>query len=90
MEKIKTKLRRSSDSALFHDSRGDVRIIIKILNEVIDKVNEIIEEINNQKQICNNNEPFEEVDKADITDKIVKNMFDKIMENLNNQPKEVE
>lgn len=43
MEKLKSRLKQTTDSVLFHDSRGDARIPMNI-NELYDKLNELIEE----------------------------------------------
>jgi len=42
---IKTKIRQSDSIGIFHDSKSDIRMLAKVLNEVIDKVNEIISKI---------------------------------------------
>jgi len=44
MKKLQIKLRGSSSSGVFHDSRTDAKIIRDVLNSVIDKVNELVEE----------------------------------------------
>lgn len=43
IKKIKKKLRPSEEGGLFHNSRGDVRRLAKVLNEVVDKVNELVD-----------------------------------------------
>jgi hypothetical protein len=43
MKKINSRLKQTTDSCLFHDSRGDIRPLMSI-NELYDKVNELIEE----------------------------------------------
>lgn len=43
---IKSKINPTSDSGIFHDSRGDVRILSQAINTIIDKQNEIIETVN--------------------------------------------
>lgn len=43
MEKLNIRLKRTTDSGLFHDSRGDARLLMNI-NELYDKLNELIEE----------------------------------------------
>lgn len=49
MDKIKLKIKKSSDSGIFHASRKDVRILGEVVNLLIDKVNELIEENNKLK-----------------------------------------
>ena len=49
MRKIErmTQVIRSSDSGgLFHDTRGDVKILAKTLNAIIEKQNELIDVVN--------------------------------------------
>lgn len=46
IKKIKTKIRQSNDTGLFHNSREDVRTITKVCNELIDKVNELTDKVN--------------------------------------------
>lgn len=50
MEKIKVKIKPSSESGIFHDSRKDVRSLAQAVNLLIDKVNELIDENNKLKQ----------------------------------------
>ena len=49
VKKIKTRIRKSSNPGIFHDSRGDIAIISKVCTELIDKVNELVEEVNELK-----------------------------------------
>ena len=49
MDKIKIKVKRSSESGIFHDSRKDIMILGEIVNLLIDKVNELIDENNKLK-----------------------------------------
>ena len=44
MEKLNLRLRKPSGSALFHDSRADSALFMKVFNVMHDKVNEIIDE----------------------------------------------
>jgi hypothetical protein len=46
IEIMKMKLRKPDESGLFHDSRGDVRVIMQALNEIISKQNEVIMTVN--------------------------------------------
>ncbi len=43
ISKIKKRLRQTSGSSLFHDSRSDVRELKEAVNMLIDKVNELVE-----------------------------------------------
>ncbi|MFS0783579.1 hypothetical protein [Bacillus sp. 1P06AnD] len=43
---IKTKIGKSKQRVIFHDSREDVQALGKVCNELIDKVNEIIAVVN--------------------------------------------
>lgn len=49
MEKIDYKLRKSDTVGIIHDSRKDVRNLMKICNDLIDTVNELIDEVNSLK-----------------------------------------
>ena len=44
VEKLNTKLRESSGSSLFYDSRADLRIFVRVINELHDKINNLIDE----------------------------------------------
>jgi|CXWK01.1.fsa_nt_gi hypothetical protein len=57
MEKIKTKLVKASETGLFHDSRGDVRKLAKVVNMLVDKVNELVDENNRLNRIIAENSP---------------------------------
>jgi hypothetical protein len=46
IEIMKMKLRKPDESGLFHDSRGDARVIMQALNEIISKQNEVIMTVN--------------------------------------------
>lgn len=46
IKRIKSRIKQSDNSGLFHDSRGDVRALTKMCNELIDKVNELTDKIN--------------------------------------------
>lgn len=50
MKKIKQKLTITTDRGLFHDSRKDVRLLSKVINEIIDNNNAMIDEINKLKK----------------------------------------
>lgn len=43
---INNKIKQSVNGGLFHDSRGDIRALSKMCNELIDKVNELTDKIN--------------------------------------------
>ena len=45
--KLDIKLRKTSDSGIFHDSRKDIRTLGSCITALISKVNELVE-INNQ------------------------------------------
>ena len=49
IKKITLRLKRVGESGLFHDSRADVRLISKFVNELTDKLNEVIDENNTLK-----------------------------------------
>jgi hypothetical protein len=53
MQKIKEKIVRSDGIGIFHDSRGDILKLTKMVNLLIDKVNELIEENNKLKDKTN-------------------------------------
>lgn len=44
MRKLDLSLRRTSEPSLFHDTRADVRLLMKVINAIHDKVNELIDE----------------------------------------------
>lgn len=46
IEKLEINIRKKDEYSLFHDTRGDVRILAKAINEIADKQNEIIDAIN--------------------------------------------
>lgn len=50
MEKLDFKIKPSSESGLFHDSRKDIRLIAQVVNKLIETVNELIEENNKLKK----------------------------------------
>lgn len=50
MQKLKTKLKNTSDYGLFHDSRADVRLLKNVINLLHDKINELIDELELLKQ----------------------------------------
>jgi hypothetical protein len=54
MEKLNLKLKRTSDTGIFHDSRADSRLIIKCVNTIVSKLNEVIEENNELKKEISN------------------------------------
>lgn len=43
---LNTKIRKSKQQGIFHDSRKDIDSLAKICNELINKVNELTEEVN--------------------------------------------
>ena len=44
MKKLNLRLKQSSECGLFHDSRADSKLFMKVINEIHDKVNELIDE----------------------------------------------
>lgn len=50
MNKLNLPLRRTSDPGLFHDSRKDVVMLMRVVNAIHDKVNELIDENESLKQ----------------------------------------
>ena len=46
VDRIKTRIKRSNSTGLFHDSREDVRWLGAVCNELIDKVNELVDKVN--------------------------------------------
>lgn len=46
MKKIKYKIKNSSEIGLFHDSRRDVKTLMKVCSDLISTVNELVDEIN--------------------------------------------
>lgn len=44
MKKLNIKLRKPDSMGLFHDSRADSALFMKVFNAMHDKVNEIIDE----------------------------------------------
>ncbi|MFA5313674.1 MAG: hypothetical protein WC375_10245 [Methanomassiliicoccales archaeon] len=46
IKKIKTKLRKSGNINLLHDSKQDVATLMAVCNELIDKVNELVDKAN--------------------------------------------
>ena len=46
IKRINTRIRKSNNNGLFHNSREDVAMIGKVVNELIDKANELIEKVN--------------------------------------------
>jgi len=55
MKKLYLKLRKTSDSGLFHDSRKDSRLLMQSINLIVEKLNEVIEENNKLKEIIKTN-----------------------------------
>lgn len=43
---LNIKIRRSDSGGIFHDSRGDVRLLSQALNAILEKQNEIIRAVN--------------------------------------------
>jgi len=46
MKRIIIKLNQSDSCGIFHDTRKDVRTLMKVVNVLIDKINELVEENN--------------------------------------------
>lgn len=44
MEKLNIRLKKTSESGIFHDSRADSRLFMMVFNKLHDKVNELIDE----------------------------------------------
>jgi len=51
VEEIRVQLKKTDSIGLFHDSRGDARVLAKALNIAIDKINELVAEVNQLKEI---------------------------------------
>jgi hypothetical protein len=43
---LKLRVRKSSESGIFHNSKQDVATLTKVCNQLIDKVNELTKEVN--------------------------------------------
>jgi hypothetical protein len=50
IEKITKRLRNSDRIGVFHNTRGDVVLLARMVNMLIDKNNELIDEINELKK----------------------------------------
>ncbi|MCM3704026.1 hypothetical protein [Paenibacillus macerans] len=46
IKRINTRIRKSNNTSMFHNSREDVAALGKVINELIDKVNELVEKVN--------------------------------------------
>jgi X-X-X-Leu-X-X-Gly heptad repeat protein len=46
IQKIKTKIRKSGNISIFHDSRTDINTLSKVCNELTNKVNELVDKVN--------------------------------------------
>lgn len=46
IKKINTRIRKSNNTGLFHNSREDVAALGKEINILIDKVNELVDKVN--------------------------------------------
>lgn len=46
IQRINTRIRKSNNEGIFHNSRGDIAALGKVCNELIDKVNELVDAIN--------------------------------------------
>lgn len=44
MKRIELKLKESDGIGIFHDSRGDIKKLAKVINLLIIKVNELVDE----------------------------------------------
>jgi len=51
MKEISIRLKKTDSIALFHDSRGDARVMAKALNIAIGKINELVAEVNQLKEL---------------------------------------
>lgn len=49
IQKINTRLRKSNNSGVFHDTKRDVATLTVVCIELINKVNELTDEINRLK-----------------------------------------
>jgi len=49
IQRIKTTLRGTNQAYLFHDSREDIRTLIKVINILADKINELVDEANKRE-----------------------------------------
>ena len=58
MERIpeSKRLRKTSGTALFHDSRQDAQVLATMCNTLTDKVNELVDEVNRLRTQPTNNE----------------------------------
>lgn len=45
IEKLKYNI-KITNNGIFHDTRGDIRTLVKLYSSLADKVNEIIEKVN--------------------------------------------
>lgn len=46
VQRLRIGVRRGPGGGLFHDSRGDVRALTAVCNEMIGKINELVDEVN--------------------------------------------
>lgn len=46
IQKLNLKLRPSSERGIFHDSRKDAQLMIKVINRMSDKIDELVESNN--------------------------------------------
>lgn len=47
---IKSKMRRSGNVSVWHDTRSDVMTLTNVCNELIEKVNELVEIVNKMEK----------------------------------------
>lgn len=50
IQRLKLSLKRVGEPGLFHDSRKDVRLLAKCINEITSKLNEVIDDNNKLRQ----------------------------------------
>jgi uncharacterized protein YoxC len=50
IKKLNIKLRKSDSGGILHNSRADVNTLMKVCNELTNKVNELIDEVNDLKK----------------------------------------
>jgi hypothetical protein len=49
IQKLRTKGIRKTGGGIFHDTRADVNVLMKVCNELINKVDELTDEVNKLK-----------------------------------------
>ena len=48
IKKLSKKIKPSGNIFMIHDTRGDIRTLAALVNEVTDKINEIVEVLNKE------------------------------------------